>query len=266
MTENTLAIDVSAALVQFLPKSLTLTDGKTVSGINWANEIDDEAVDAVVYGRFRRLNMTPTGVDKSFKTKLVNESKTENIVFDADEDTYQVTERDIVAVQSLTGTRNGSAHTFVNGADFEVYTTYDYSTPNAIRWLPGGNKPDDGTSFTATYTHRLISSMQGNRSMNTYRLTIHTKDQTITGKFYPKARLGELLLEALYGYLTQHQGKSPVPGFKIHSCQPIPQSIVTASEATARHFIDLRASRHQVFERERVQRVGKLGIHTSLDS
>lgn len=67
---------------------------------------------------------------------------------DDDDESYEE------GVVEVTGTLNGSEHTFVEDTDFEEYDSSagDNTPPHdSINWGIGGDSPDDGTEFYVTY-------------------------------------------------------------------------------------------------------------------
>jgi hypothetical protein len=59
------------------------------------------------------------------------------------------------AIFEVTGTLNGSAHTFVEDTDYREFNDAAGSTDepfDSIDWSIGGDTPDDGTDFEVSYT------------------------------------------------------------------------------------------------------------------
>lgn len=259
-------VDVDKALVANLPKALKTDLGDTVTVTGWYDEAEDTGDHALPFGTFLLVGSPPMErIDASHKRADTYTQVVDTITYTAGIDVYQVAQRDIHDVVSLTGTRSGSPHTFVEDTDFELHVTSAYSTVDAIMWLPGGDTPDDGTAFTLTYRHTLSRLDQAQRSSRIYRLALHVKETTIGLNFYPKFRLGSMLQESLLSELGLKRGQDFAPGLRLHEAMALPPPFIADSEGVVRSAIDIRLSRYQVYPRQTVEFVGKLDVGTTLE-
>lgn len=65
-------------------------------------------------------------------------------------DEYDFNRRLVSSIITVTGTISGSAgQTFIKNTDYELYK--GDSTQHSIKWISGGNKPDNGTVFYTSY-------------------------------------------------------------------------------------------------------------------
>ena len=82
----------------------------------------------------------------------VQSGQTHTETFESGVDEYIIDDAMITdGITEVTGTLNGSAHTFVEGTDYEEIDVRADGVINGIDWSLGGDTPDDGTDFTVTY-------------------------------------------------------------------------------------------------------------------
>lgn len=104
-------------------------------------------------------------------------SQSDTFTFSAGTSDYTVTEQDIKpGSTTVTGTLNGaSGHTFTEGTDYEVVDKHgEWGGLDTIRWLGGGDEPDDSTDFTVAYEHFTPSQTIGERGDVTMQVHVHT--------------------------------------------------------------------------------------------
>lgn len=81
---------------------------------------------------------------------LVNQQFNET--FQQEQEKYSVDDAMIDdGITEVTGTLNGSAHTFTEGTDYEEWDSNGDGRPEGIDWSIGGSTPDDDTTFTVVY-------------------------------------------------------------------------------------------------------------------
>lgn len=142
--------------------------------------------------------------------KKVPTSKVDTIAFATGTLRYLVTEQDIEAVQSITGTLLGAAHTFVAGTDYTLSDDNSDGGLDTIVWTSGGDKPDNATNFVVTYTHKLYTRLWGMDGRMAVRATIRCKERSIGSRAYSREMLAETLGDALEMYLRRFSGTTLV--------------------------------------------------------
>lgn len=151
--------------------------------------------------------------------KKVPTSQVDPIAFVTGTLSYLVTQQDVEAVQSVTGTVGGSPHTFVVDTDYTVEDTNDDGGLDSIVWTSGGTKPDNATNFTVTYTHRMYTRLWGMDGRMAVRAIIRCKKaDNFATKDYFKSTLAETMGDALEMYLRRNSGKVLV---KPHASTPV---------------------------------------------
>lgn len=202
-----MSVDIAARLVENLPNSLTLPSGDTFT-IDWVDGLARHEDKEPPYGSFSPVTTVPQRPrDLKLRGAVTETSRTasDTITFSSGTDVYQVTERDITSLNEVTGTLNGSDHTFTIDTDVEKHSTPDYEVFDAVKWLDGADSPDDGTDFTVEYDHRIYEIHRRNYERITYRLAVHGKElsQSDTNASQPYAawdlayQLGDALAEEL---------------------------------------------------------------------
>lgn len=74
-------------------------------------------------------------------------------------DTYTVLDQmDVGDILSVVGTRSGNPYTFIEGTDFQLADSNADGAKDALEWLAGGNKPDNGTAVVTDYTQKLLET------------------------------------------------------------------------------------------------------------
>lgn len=256
-------MDVTAKLIGWLPKTLNLENPAHTLTVTWVDELEEDmgGRTGVVYGTLRRMLPEVDLLDhRHRKTLIENNPQIDLLTYVDGTDDYFVSQRDIVDVQSITGTLAGvEDHEFVEDIDYDFVEGPDYTTKSTIRWLPGGDRPDDGTDFAVEYTHRTIERKGSVRTNVTYRLCLHVqKDPVVSGARYAKTRLGEMALESLIAQLVKKQGQLPALGLKVRNIVPLGLITISPAEDRARFFLDLRVQRHLVYTDEVTQLIGKV--------
>jgi uncharacterized phage protein gp47/JayE len=94
----------------------------------------------------------------------ITTGETETIRYNSNDEEYFVDEAMITnGITEITGTLNGSSHTFTKGTDFEESDIRVDGVINAVDWSIGGDSPDVDTDFTVTYD-------AGTQFFTTYKL------------------------------------------------------------------------------------------------
>lgn len=202
----------------------------------------------------------------------------DDITFTAGTLVYQVTERDIDSVNSLTATVNGSSQALTEDTDFKVHSTAAYTTDDAIKFLDDGTKPDDGTTFTVDYDHRKVFKPVTMRWDLTFRLVLRVpqlanNDRGASQDYPIPARLGISLQDALVRKLGALQGTNlwPTAGqdpqasnpaseegsFVLHNVQAMGRLPVPDDGSIFEPTVDVRCSRYGVEGGDKVRVAGK---------
>lgn len=261
----TQVLDIKKLVGAWLPKKLKVANGDEFK-IEWHDEDEYHERRDAPFGSFRVMLIVPGRSTKSFKRESRELTDTDSFVYSAAQSTYQVESRDIQDIVSVTGTRGGVAHTFVEDVDYAIGNTPEYTLTNdAVVWLDGGDKPDVGTTFQVTYKYELIDIFFAQYSTVTIRLTIHASElrtgdraipaETISGatKNYAKSRLAGELWEALSGFITKQKGINLGPtlgSFVFNGATEINIMRTDKGESIAKKSIDLAWTRRQeVFDR-----------------
>lgn len=260
---ETQILDVKKLVGAWLPKTLKVANGDTFQ-IKWHDEDEYHPREDAPYGTFRVMSINPGRTVKSFKREQRLLDDTDTFTYAAATPFYQVETKDIVEVVSLTGTRLGSPYTFVKDTDFEVTSSPNYTLiTDCIKWLDGGLKPDEGTSFTLAYKYPLYDIYYAQYSSLTFRLTIHATElrsgQRGATKDYAKSRLCGELWEALSGFLALKKGANlgPTAGsFIFFSLVEINVMRTDKGESIAKKSIDLLWTRRQEVFEQTVTRIG----------
>lgn len=93
------------------------------------------------------IDWSPSGDEPDVTT-----GNTKTITYESGTDEYKVDDALVTdGITQVTGTLNGSSHTFVEGTDYEEVDVRADGVINGIDWGIGGDNPDDGTDFTVTY-------------------------------------------------------------------------------------------------------------------
>lgn len=263
-------INIFEELVSFLPSSLTVANGDSF-GIDWSPALEgDIDTGAPPYGTFRFV-----GTDVTDPFPLHNgyvestQSQTDTFTFDDTEDIYQVSERHI---NSITSVEDASGDTFTEGTDFEVFSTSDYTTDDAIQWLDGGSTPDDGEDFDVKYEHILVSRSVEMRQFLTYRLVFKVAEvpssDAEASKFYYKTYLGQELMSALIEFFDKNDGAPLISGSEpllyFSDYANFGRTNIDDADDIARYVIDIRLNRKREVTKDATFRVtGKHLITTS---
>ena len=120
---------------------------------------------------------------------------------------YVLNNQPVISVNSITGIFNGEQYTFEEGTDylFVKDTTSDYMESakalDKIVWQNGGNKPDNGTSYTINYSaNQLISTIQA---------TLDNKENHLVGSDV-LVREGEVIYIKMELDVLTYSGINPV--------------------------------------------------------
>lgn len=253
-----MAPDVAALLGAFLPKNLALADGTTLS-VEWHDADENFDRPDGLYGTFRLVTTVPLVQGIQHGQQAVGVNATQVFTYATSEDTYQLTERDILTTASITinGTAGGAPRTFVKETDYELAQTPNYWTYDAIRWKPTGTQPDEGTTFTVAYQHRTVDLLIAGHYRLLYRLTLFCND--LPSPFVPKSRVAGQLGDALVSHLMKNQGKNLYGTGEVNIGPVIALGTIApdAAESLARWTVDLYLHRHAKAVTERAKTIGK---------
>lgn len=263
------AVDIEKALGSKLPSPLTVENGDQI-GIEWQPSYEafrgstasgNEAPPAP-YGTFQFLSHVP--IDQFLRDTPVQttQTQTDTITFNTGTDVYQVTQRAIDNTQAtiLTATVGGFPATLTEDTDYEVHSTADYTTNDAVKFLDGGTKPDDGTTFTIQYEHILFTLGRVNHERYTYRLMLFIGNLASgtngATKTYPKSYLARQLGEALVEEWMKLRGTSmtTTPGeLRVGSIISLTDLPPDRSESLYRIAMDVALERdhHVTFETQK---------------
>lgn len=98
--------------------------------------------------KFAILNVSgvrDVSIDDTPTANVVNEPHT----FDSGENIQSLNQDGISNISSVSGLLSSVPHNFVEGTDFSLMPDL-----KSIEWLGGGDKPDNGTVYTVSYTYR----------------------------------------------------------------------------------------------------------------
>lgn len=262
--------DLLGAVRRLLPKNLKILEGSSVD-IEWylADEAPVTPPNAkgkpLAYpnGIFRILNSVPRNAvaaraNDPYRLALV--AQTDNIAFQTGVLEYEVTEQDIAAVQSVTGTRLGvPGHVFVAGTDYTFAV-------DRIVWTGTGNLPDAGTNVAYAYQHRMYYPRVAMDSRITVRATLRCKQfRSAEGKEYPMSVLAavlgnslEMRLRAMSGNRLVRPGSPDEPYVetatvaRVLASAPLP---IDASLSLAPWMVDFTVDLSAVLENDPVQAI-----------
>lgn len=203
--------DLLSAVRRALPKSLKILEGEQVD-VEWYLQDELPVTQPNTKGKplpnphgvFRILAVRPrnaVAAEASTPYRLQLTDKSEAITFTTGMLSYEVTEQDIASVTSVTGTVGAvPGHVFVAGTDYTFAV-------DSIVWTSGGTKPDNGTSFTALYKHRMYYPRKVMDTGVTIRAVLKTKAFTSGGgKDYPMSMFAAVLGNSLEMKLRSMSG------------------------------------------------------------
>lgn len=269
-------LNLTEAILAHMPRTLKTEAGASVT-VDWQprrsmprgtqRSYPRGVVEILSSGPSRGPNRGAAGVDASTAQAI------DSATFVAGTLSYDVVERDIASVVSVTGTRLGVAHTFVANTDYTF-------TEDAIVFTGTGSLPDDGTQFTRTYLHRLYSRRWEGASRLVVRAMLYVQDRVgaanaIGGKEYAKEALAQVLGESLEHQLRRRSGRvlNAPPGTSSPMTRqamggPVLNSAPGAtdeSESVAVWFVDFVVRRNHQFADDPVERVRSVDLGTSAE-
>lgn len=230
------------------------------------------------YGTFRMGNPIPGRTVKNYKRERRLLDDTDTFTYTGAE-TFNMEKIDVDSIVSVTGTAGGAPRTFVQGTDYEHTSTPPYDTQgiikNALRWLAGGVKPDNGTVVTVNLKYLVIDEYAAKFSSLTTRLILHAGDidaarKTALGlsRTYVKSRLIDQLYEHLQAQLSLLQGRDLTAtqgALVLKDIIEINQYRTDHAESIARRAIDIRLTRRQTIYKQTVNRIGVIETSTTAE-
>lgn len=261
--------DISALIVKEMPENLKV-GADTIGPIKWYDEDLDIEEDEFPKATFKRIGRRHLAQGLQGGVYAQNTtSHSDVIAFVSGTNDYQVSERDIVAITSVTGTRLGGAYTFVQGTDYERVKTDAYDTYNAVRWKDGGNKPDNGTNFTINYTRRVLDKKGLDYVKHTFRVTLKVKDLAATEKGATAAitatRLIEQMMQALEDHLSLNRGKAldALNGISLAEHMSFGPVGANPGEGFLKGVMELTIHERRLYTGAQVKTIGKVESPTS---
>lgn len=194
-------LDEITEIIKFLPDSLTTDRGDTFD-MTWGREktkVENDPPGGVI--SFVGENETQGTRWEDQEDGTQNQQDT--FTFDTSQDVYQVTERDIASVNSVD---DASGDSYVEDTDFEIHSTADYTTDDAIKWLDGGSSPDDGEDFTVDYEHFVFFDRHSKKGDLVVQIAILAESIEIGTNYYDKLQLAKVLASALEEYFMDNRG------------------------------------------------------------
>jgi hypothetical protein len=258
-------LNITEAVAAIIPRTLKTETGATAT-VDWQLRRSlPRGAQPFTYPRgvfdilpgaaVRFPNRSPGGIDAS------TASATDSDTFVSGTLSYNVVQRDISSVTSVSGTVSGSPHTFVATTDYTF-------TDDAIVFTGTGVLPDNGTVFARTYTHRLFARRWEAAARYNVRAMLYVKDAigsaAIGGKEYPKEVLAQVLGESLEQQLRRKSGTQlKVAGTSTEMTRqamvgPVSSSMMGVpdeSESIAIWIVDFRIDRHHHFADAAVERI-----------
>lgn len=286
---------LTEALANLVPDTLVTAHGDDIEIQVWDEDMGSPPDDSKPTVKIGLLSGAP--VDQLMPHEdppIVNVDESESFVFSSDQDIYQVEERDIATVERVSAIVSGTRTVLTQGEDYEVYSTEEYSSFDAIRFLDndrdvasfgtevfgtetfgtGGSKHgsvDDGTRVDIDYTHKMIQP----RDRSTWNLIWRIASRAprlddgelgATREYRNPARLGNQLHDSLVKELAAKEGANlwsiedgaPQPGaYVLHEIRNIGRLPVTDDNTVIDRFIDVRTSRIGITEQEKVRLAGR---------
>lgn len=273
--------DILGGIRRALPKTLKILDGETLP-IEWY--LHDElpvtppnaAGKPLAYpnGTFRILPpvqpRNAVSADANEPYRMEPTQRADTIAYATGTLLYEVTEQDIASVVSVTGTRLGVPHTFVDGTDF----TWDRKS---FTWTGTGNLPDNGTNVVYTYRHRMYYPRRVMDSRYTVRALLRCQaHQVEDGRHYSMSRLAAVLGSSLEMELRARAASRIVePGSpddrpyeetatiaRVISAGPLPMD---SSGSVALWFVDFTVSVAGIYEETAVQSILEAPFEVDLE-
>lgn len=261
-----MSIDIDSAVYLALKDNvgtINTSRGDAIA-LTWIDRPEESAKPSGPYGSFAIAGASrPRRVDLSAKPALVTVSATDNPTFNAGTSEYTLTQQDVAAITQVSGTLASSPHVFVEDVDYELASIGGSIYLNAIRWLAGGDEPDDATSFQVDYTHNQVQLKNAVSDQITYRLILHAMEHTEGSNFYPKSTMAHEMKQSIYRDLTKLKGSSLGNGLVAMGFNVVGSLAYGEGESVVRIGIDLRVGLTDKFNGDLVGRAGQVGTNLS---
>lgn len=249
--------NIPSAIVRHLPKTLTAYNGDSFT-IDWLDAAELVTYPDAPFGTFYIMPMAPEGPAARHGGIRYDAVSTSDVHAYSDGTiTYPFSE-DPIHINSVVGTLLGNAgHTFVPGVDYVTgHTVGKDFVPTYIKWLSGGDKPDDATNFTVTYDYPDVVTSQVSRGKITVRLTLYVSaldnGENGASQYWPKSRLAVALGDDLFAQLRAIQGANMISGttgeLTAGPVAPLGIMDIDPADTLARYTCDLRLRRLHIHE------------------
>lgn len=258
--------EIGKRLASFLPKTIEVENGDDIV-LTWHDGMEVVAPADNPYGVFTEQGNTGVVQNRTLSPVSVSTNATEGITFVSGTAVYQVINRDVISVTSVTGTLAATpGHLFVEDVDYRLARSPDYWTYDRIEWIDGGDKPDNGTLFTVIYVHQLVNMNRGSERRLAYRLELFVADLASGSKgatvAYAKSRLAQQISDSLEGFLVVNRGKNlagtgEVTVGEVRNLGPLP---IDESETLVRWGIEIELRRFHIALKEQVTTIGSTEI------
>jgi len=117
---------------------------------------------------------------------------------------YTLNKAPVGNIIEVTGTLNGSSHTFVEGTDYELSPDDE-----EIVWKESGDVPDENTEFTVEYMSQSVMSRYVDVSQDEIDTVEDRIDKAIKAKFVDQATTKQLdELGDLFGDIGKRRGRN----------------------------------------------------------
>jgi hypothetical protein len=190
-------IDVRASIYKHLPKTLSTAYGDDLP-IDWLDREGpvplDKRHDEFPYGLMaveRRMPIRSTTRSDGTDMRPGDET-VETFTFTLPALEYELEDPDVHTLVSVTGTKDGQAHTFTEATVGPSSQDTSWVGQSHLIFDPD-EVPDDGTEFTVTYQPILTTVHRRNDIRVTMTFHVVAKDLSVNGNFYDRMELAEQL-------------------------------------------------------------------------
>lgn len=286
---------LTEALLNVVPDDLVVHGGDEIEVEAWDGDAPKSPDESKVIVAVSLLSGAPVDQLTDDDGDLILVEETDTFRYSTDEDVYQVEERDIASVNRVVADVNGAQTVLTEGEDYEVYSTEEYVTFDAIRFLDdshdvasfgtesfgtstfgtGGAKhgePDDGSTVEVDYEHHMLQETQRSTWNLIWRFVVRAPrvddgDLGATQDYRNPARLANQLQDTLIKTLAAKQGKNlwsqadgaPQPGaYVLHEVQNVGRRPSTEDGTVSDRVVDVRTSRIGITEGEKHRLAGRM--------
>lgn len=257
-------VNTMELLMKNLPRPLVLETGEEIN-VNWYDELAQSETDYLPQGIVRMAGRRTLAQNLIIERGETTQDVVESITYDNTKSEYQVKERDIVSITSLTGFIDGAAYTFEVNLDFVVGQSDHYDTPDKIIWL-NNEHPDHNTLFTITYKRRLLVIKKADYFVTTFAIMLKARDMAADATLNPPhtariaSRLMEELLEALDTKLSSLRGQAldALKGISISAHRNFGMMSAHEGEGFVRGMLEIDVHRRKVYDGTSSKTIGAI--------